>query len=76
MMRQRVEANVYRTDNMQPGEMRAVMETDANTGRQIRHWIGPDSFVKSMGLPCRRVVAITAPAGTVLYQADRRAVFG
>jgi hypothetical protein len=56
LMRAAVERNLYRTDNMQPGEMRAVMRIDENTGQKIREWIGPDSFVKSMGLPCRRVI--------------------
>ena len=71
--------NLYRTDNMQPGEMRPVLEVDPQTGMQIRHWIGPTSFVKEMGTPCRRVSRINAPASMPLYAADRRAmgqVFG
>jgi hypothetical protein len=56
MMRAAVERNIMRTDNMQPGEMRAVMVVDEQTGMQHRHFIGPDSFVKAMGQPCRRVV--------------------
>jgi hypothetical protein len=56
LMRQCVEKNIRRTDNMQPGEMRAVMITDENTGQKIREWVGPDSFVKAMGQPCRRVI--------------------
>jgi hypothetical protein len=55
LMRAAVERNLYRTDNMAPGEMRAVMRVDENTGQKIREWIGPDSFVKAMGQPCRRV---------------------
>ena len=55
-VRQCVERNIRRTDNMQPGEMRAVMITDENTGMKQRHWIGPRSFVCDMGQPCRRVV--------------------
>ncbi|HZZ22280.1 MAG TPA: hypothetical protein VFE60_06740 [Roseiarcus sp.] len=74
MMRAAVERNLYRTDNMQPGEMRPVLETDPNTGRQIRSWIGPTSFVKEMGQPCRRVVRINTPASTPLYSADRRSM--
>jgi hypothetical protein len=62
VMRQAVARNVTRTDNMPPGTMRAVMVTDENTGMKIREWVGPDSFVKSMGRPCRRVVRINAPA--------------
>ena len=32
LMRAAVERNLYRTDNMVPGEMRAVMRVDENTG--------------------------------------------
>jgi hypothetical protein len=74
MMRAAVERNLYRTDNMQEGELRPVMETDPNTGMKTRSWIGPTSFVKEMGRPCRRVVSINAPAGTPLYAADRRSM--
>jgi hypothetical protein len=56
LMRQCVEKNIMRTDNMAPGEMRAVMRVDENTGLKVREWIGPDSFVKAMGQPCRRVI--------------------
>ena len=79
LMRAAVERNLYRTDNMQPGEMRAVMRVDENTGMKIREWVGPDSFVKSMGLPCRRVVRINRPApAEVLYEsaATKRAASG
>jgi hypothetical protein len=58
LMRQCVEKNLMRTDNMAPGEMRAVMITDENTGAKHRCWIGPDSFVKAMSQPCRRVILI------------------
>jgi hypothetical protein len=68
LMRAAVGRNVVRTDNMAPGEMRAVLVTDENTGMKIREWVGPDSFVKSMGRPCRRVVWINAPASMALYQ--------
>jgi hypothetical protein len=68
LMRQRVEANLFRTDNMAPGKMRPVMIVDENTGMKQRHWIGPDSFVKEMGQPCRRVTSIKAK-DQILYQA-------
>jgi hypothetical protein len=63
LMRAAVERNLYRTDNMAPGEMRAVMRIDENTGQKIREFYGPDSFVKAMGQPCRRVIG-------GLFQAD------
>ena len=79
MMRTAVERNLYRTDNMQEGELRQVLETDPNTWAKIRSWIGPTSFVKEMGQPCRRVVRINTPASTPLYATDRRStgqIFG
>ena len=45
LMRQCVEKNLRRTDNMVPGEMRSVIRVDENTGQKIREWIGPTSFV-------------------------------
>jgi hypothetical protein len=60
-MREAVERNLMRTDNMERGTMRAVMVTDENTGMKQRHFIGPTSFVVDMGRPCRRVVRIVNP---------------
>jgi hypothetical protein len=71
-VRAAVERNLYRTDNMAPGDMRAISVVDENTGAKQRHWIGPTSFVREMGLPCRRVTRISMPASTTLYQANRR----
>jgi hypothetical protein len=61
MVRAAVERNIMRTDNMAPGEMRPVMQVDENTGAKHRLWIGPDSFVKAMGQPCRRADGLTRP---------------
>ncbi|HZZ22322.1 MAG TPA: hypothetical protein VFE60_06995 [Roseiarcus sp.] len=47
LMRQCVEKNLRRTDNMAPGEIRAVMQVDPNTGQKIREFIGPQSFVRN-----------------------------
>jgi hypothetical protein len=58
LMRQCVERNLRRTDNMAPGELRPVMVVDPNTGQKIREWVGPDSFVKEPAYgagPCRLV---------------------
>jgi hypothetical protein len=54
--------------------MRPVLEVDPNTGAKIRSWIGPTSFVKEMGQPCRRVVRINAPSSTPFYATDRRSL--
>jgi hypothetical protein len=56
LMRQCVERNIMRTDNMQPGELRPVMTVDEQTGMKVRQFIGPDSFVKAMSQPCRKVI--------------------
>jgi hypothetical protein len=70
LMRAAVERNLYRTDNMVPGEMRSVMVVDPNTGAQQRHFGGPTSFVRDPAVghrDCRRVTRISAPAGTTLW---------
>jgi hypothetical protein len=75
LMRAAVERNLYRTDNMHPGELRAVMVVDPNTGAQQRHFVGPDSFVKDVSYghqPCRRVTRISAPAGSTLGRLSRK----
>jgi hypothetical protein len=72
LMRNAVARNVRRTDNMAPGELRSVLVTDENTGFKVREWVGPDSFVKAMGRPCRRVVRINAPLTQALYSAVPR----
>jgi hypothetical protein len=77
MMRDAVERNVYRVDNMQPGEIREVIKTDPRNGQKTHLFIGPDSFVKAMGLPARRA-RILAPPQQVLAGdgAARRAMAG
>jgi hypothetical protein len=57
LVREAVERQVARTDNMSKGELRPVYEVDENTGSRIRKWIGPTSFVVDMGRPCRRVTS-------------------
>ena len=64
LMRSAVERNLYRTDNMQSGELRAVVVVDPNTGAQQRHFVGPYGHQ-----PCRRVTRISAPAGSTLWAA-------
>jgi hypothetical protein len=82
LMRAAVERNLYRVDNMMPGELRAVMVVDPNTGAQQRHWVGPTSFVRDPAVghrDCRRVTRISAPAGTTLWadaSQTRRAASG
>jgi hypothetical protein len=72
LMRQCVEKNLRRTDNMQPGEIRSIIRVDENTGQKTREFIGPESFVRNPlygHRDCRRVTRISAPAGSTLWQA-------
>ena len=76
MMRQRVEANLRRTDNLDPSDpnYRVVHVTDENTGMKIREFYRARPFTDDFGLPTRRVVRINAPASMPLFAADRRAL--
>jgi hypothetical protein len=76
MMRERVEANLRRTDNLDPNDpsYRVVHVTDPNTGMKIREFYRARPFTDDFGLPARRVVRINAPASTPLYAADRRSM--
>jgi hypothetical protein len=47
LMRQCVEKNLRRTDNMQPGELRPIMVVDEQTGMKVRQFVGPQSFVRN-----------------------------
>ena len=76
LMRAAVERNIYRTDNMQSGELRSVLVVDPQTGAKQRHWIGPTSFVRDATVghrDCRRVIRIAAPAGSTLWAAGNAA---
>jgi hypothetical protein len=78
MMRERVEANLRRVDNMDPNDpnCRTVLVTDPNTGMKIREFFRPRPFTDDFSTPCRKVVRITAPAGTTLYSMDKAAMAG
>lgn len=76
MMRARVEANLRRTDNMDPNDpnYRVVHVTDENTGMRIREFYRARPFTDDFKLQTRRVVRINAPASMRLYSADRRSM--
>jgi hypothetical protein len=76
MMRSLVEANLRRTDNLDPRDpsYRVVHVTDENTGMKIREFYRARPFTDDFGLPARRVVRINAPASTPLYATDRRSM--
>ena len=74
MMRERVEANLRRTDNLDPNDTnyRTVLVTDANTNGKIREFYRARPFTDDFKLPGRRVVRINAPETRAVYTASRR----
>src|SRR4029077_509385 len=74
MMRERVEANLRRTDNLDPNDTsyRTVLVHDANTNGKIREFYRARPFTDDFKLPGRRVVRINAPEQRALYTASRR----
>jgi hypothetical protein len=75
-MRQRVEANLRRTDNLDPNDptYRVVHVTDENTGMKIREFYRARPFTDDFSTPCRKVTRINAPSSMPLYAADRAAL--
>jgi hypothetical protein len=75
-MRQRVEANLRRTDNLDPNDptYKVVHVTDDNTGMKIREFFRARPFADDFGTRCRRVSRINAPASQPLYAANRQAM--
>jgi len=73
MMRERVEANLRRTDNLDPRDTnyRVVHVTDPNTGMKVREFYRARPFTDDFSLPCRRVTRINAPSSMPLYAANR-----
>lgn len=78
MMRQRVEANLRRTDNLDPNDpnYRVVHISDGNTGVRTREFYRARPFTDDFGTACRRVTRINAPAGTTLYGIDKAGMAG
>ena len=74
MMRERVEANLRRTDNLDPRDpnYRVVHITDENTGMKIKEFYRARPFTDDFSTPCRRVTRINTPTSTPLYATDRR----
>jgi hypothetical protein len=52
----------YNPNTVVPGEFRMVPQIDPN-GLTIRMFVGPESFVKQMGRPGRRVVSFNTSNG-------------
>jgi hypothetical protein len=71
MAREALLRSMTRTDNLRPGEFRQILETDENTGQQIRKFYGPRSFTDEFMGRVQRVTRINAPATTALYQSAK-----
>jgi hypothetical protein len=54
----------YNPETVPAGHFRKVIELDSN-GQKIVRFVGPESFVKQMGRPGRRVVSFLTPHGPV-----------
>jgi hypothetical protein len=46
-----------RPDSVAPGEMREVVRINPQNGHKEIHFLGPESFVREMGRPGRKVVS-------------------
>ena len=75
-MRQRVEANLRRTDNLDPNDpnYKTVLVTDPHTNMKIREFFRARPFTDDFGTACRRVTRINAPASMPLYSANRQSM--
>jgi hypothetical protein len=71
MVREAVERNLYRTDNMEPGTFRAVMKVDEQTGMKIREFYGPRTFCDQFMGRIQRVARINAPATQTVWESAR-----
>jgi hypothetical protein len=59
-----VQKAAYDASTVLPGQFREVVERDRN-GHRMTRFIGPQSFVREMGRPGRRVVSFLTPFGRV-----------
>jgi hypothetical protein len=59
---QAVQRAAYDASTVPPGQFRKVVEVD-NNGMKMVRWIGPESFVKAMTRPGRRVVSFNTTNG-------------
>jgi hypothetical protein len=68
MVREAVERNLYRTDNMAPGTYRAVMRVDEQTGLKIREFYGPRPFTDEFCGLVRKVGSFSVPQRETIWQ--------
>jgi hypothetical protein len=67
MVREAVERNLVRTDNMEPGTFRAVTKVDEQTGLKVREFYGPRPFTDEFMLRPKRVVTFSVPQREVIW---------
>ena len=75
MMRERVEANLRGTDNLDPNDLsyRTVLVTDANTNGKIKEFYRARPFTDDFKAQIRKVLKINAPEVRTVYQSRREA---
>jgi hypothetical protein len=71
MVREAVERNLTRTDNMVPGTFRTVMRVDEQTGLKTREFYGPRTFTDQFMGRIQRVTRISAPVTQTLWENSR-----
>jgi hypothetical protein len=71
MVREAVERNLTRTDNMEPGTFRTVMRVDEQTGLKTREFYGPRTFTDQFMGRIQRVARISAPVTQTLWENSR-----
>jgi hypothetical protein len=59
---QAVQRAAYDASSVPPGQFRKVTEVDSNGMKMVR-WVGPESFVKQMTRPGRRVLSFNTSSG-------------
>jgi hypothetical protein len=72
MVREAVERNLTRTDNMAPGEFKTVMRVDPQTGMKVREFYGPRTFTDEFMLRPKRVVTFSVPQREIVWGNNAR----
>jgi hypothetical protein len=71
MVREAVERNLTRTDNMEPGTFRTVMRVDEQTGLKTREFYGPRTFCDQFMGRIQRIARINAPITQTVWENSR-----
>jgi hypothetical protein len=61
---ERVKAAPYDPSTVEPGKFRKVDSADRDTGQRITTFVGPESFIKAMSVPGRKLASFRVPDST------------